>query len=658
MSSTGTAKIKMTIRKKVILCIVALLFTVSAGIGVITYFQARQSMTEAIEKSLAMASGQSATIIKGKIDAYKLAIEGVAGRSAVRSMDWAQQEKILVEETRRLKFMGMGIIMPDGKARYPGGKTADLKDRAYFKAALGGETNYSDIIISRVTHSPVMMLATPIRSIDGRILAVLLARLDGDWLSQVTDGVKFGSQGYSYIVNHKGVIVAHPDRDIVMARKNYIDEAKTDKTLESLSHNLETMLRTTAGFNEYQFQGTVWAAGFSPITGTHWIVSVVTEKKELFQGIYRARNRILACSVVFLIVGVAVALLISKSIVGPLRQCVDITQVIVQGDYTRNVPEKICRRSDEIGTLGTAYAEMIVYFRDLVAKLTDSANVVAASSSELAEVASQIAENSKNTAELSNETVESTEHVSGKVSHVSDTMGRISESIDAILTSSHQMYDTIQDIAGHVSSGNTMTRNAVAQADSVSGQVHQLGDAAKDISKVTETIADISEQTNLLALNATIEAARAGEAGKGFAVVANEIKELARQTAEATEQISHKLAGVTSNTADAVKAIEGIVSTINEINEMTEAVASAIEEQSAATRDVSSNIDQVAEASTGMRDEIAQVAGAMEDVLDNSGRVRVNSGQTMDGSRKLRVKVRELSGLADNLKQMMSGFKI
>ncbi len=656
--TTKTTNIRLTIRKKLTICIVALLFIVSAGIGSIAYFQARQSLTKVLEKSLSLASGQSAGIIKEKIDSYKLAMEGVARRLAIRSMDWEQQENALTEEARRLKFMGMGIIMPDGKARYPGGKTADLKDRDYFKAALEGNTNYSDIIISRVTNSPVMMLATPIRADDGRVLAVLLARLDGDWLSQVTDSVKYGSQGYSYIVNSQGVIVAHPDRETVMKKTNYIEEGKTDKAMESMARNLETMLREKTGFTEYEFQGTRWTEGFAPIEGTHWVIAVVTEEKELFQGVERIRNKILICSAVFLILGIAVALLISKSLAAPLRQCVDISQAIVQGDYTHNVPETICRRPDEIGDLGNAYAKMIVYFRDLVTKLTDSANVVATSSYDLAEVSSRIAQNSKHTAELSGETVESTENVNGKISRVSGSMGEISESIDSILTSSQQMYTTIQEIAGHVSSGNAMTRNAVKQADSVSGQVHQLGSAAQDISKVTETIADISEQTNLLALNATIEAARAGEAGKGFAVVANEIKVLARQTAEATEQISGKLAGVTANTTDAVKAIEGIVKAINDIHEMTEAVAAAIEEQSETTRDVSRNINQVAEASTQIKQDISQVSGAMEEVLGNSGRVRADSGQIMDGSRILRTKAQELSGLADNLKKMMSQFKI
>lgn len=57
---------------------------------------------------------------------------------------------------------------------------------------------------------------------------------------------------------------------------------------------------------------------------------------------------------------------------------------------------------------------------------------------------------------------------------------------------------------------------------------------------------------------------RAGEAGKGFAVVANEVKELAKETAKATEDISHKIETIQSDTSGAVEAIRQISDAISE----------------------------------------------------------------------------------------------
>jgi uncharacterized protein YukE len=61
---------------------------------------------------------------------------------------------------------------------------------------------------------------------------------------------------------------------------------------------------------------------------------------------------------------------------------------------------------------------------------------------------------------------------------------------------------------------------------------------------------------HLLALNATIEAAWAGEAGPSFAVVASEVKALAEQTAKATGEISHQIAGIQTATQVSVAAIK------------------------------------------------------------------------------------------------------
>ena len=115
--------------------------------------------------------------------------------------------------------------------------------------------------------------------------------------------------------------------------------------------------------------------------------------------------------------------------------------------------------------------------------------------------------------------------------------------------------------ADNAQQANTLAGDAKKAANNGSEAMNRMAGAIEDIkkssdetAKIIKVIDEIAFQTNLLALNAAVEAARAGEAGKGFAVVANEVKELAKETAQATEDISLRIQAIQTDTRSAVAA--------------------------------------------------------------------------------------------------------
>ena len=197
---------KLTIRTKLIGGMLLLVSLVCCGLGYIAFDRAKHATFTQAEENIVAVAKYGGQLAKNRLDYHVAVLQGIANRDVIRSMEWSRQRPALENEIARMKYLGMGIVEPDGLARYSDESTADLSDRDYFKQALAGRTTFSNVIISRVTNTPVIMAATPITDHASNVQAVLVARLDANLLSDITDGIKYGQNGYSYIVDDNGAV--------------------------------------------------------------------------------------------------------------------------------------------------------------------------------------------------------------------------------------------------------------------------------------------------------------------------------------------------------------------------------------------------------------------------------------------------------------------
>jgi len=338
-----------------------------------------------------------------------------------------------------------------------------------------------------------------------------------------------------------------------------------------------------------------------------------------------------------LLLGVVVSTLIVTSVSRALLRMLAVMHEIANKNLS--IGDVEITSEDEIGKAGVALNLMKSSLHSVIQSIADTAHHVATASEELSATSQQISANSEET--------------SAQANTVSQAAQQVSQNLQGVSAGGEEMTATIQSIASNAHEAATIASKAVQTAQAANATIGKLGESSSEIGEVIKVITSIAQQTKLLALNATIEAARAGEAGKGFAVVANEVKELARQTAKATEDISHKIVAIQTDTNGAVDAIGTISTVIHQINDISGTIATAVEEQSATTNEMTRNVADAAKGSGDITQNISGVASAAQGTSSSAQESQKAATDLADMAAQLRSLVEQFkissdhSGVAD-----------
>ncbi|WP_347557859.1 methyl-accepting chemotaxis protein [Robbsia sp. KACC 23696] len=301
-------------------------------------------------------------------------------------------------------------------------------------------------------------------------------------------------------------------------------------------------------------------------------------------------HKTLMVTVVLIVLAVSIsviaALVITRSIVLPIRRSLKVAETVAQGDLTSEIVDE---GKDETGQLLRALRHMNERLADLVGRVRNGSESIATASAQIA----------AGNADLSQRTEEQ------------------AASLQETAASMEELTAAVKQNTENAQQGNILAANAAQVASRGGVVVGRVVDTMKEISESSQKVAEIitviegiAFQTNILALNAAVEAARAGEGGRGFAVVAGEVRTLAQRSASAAKEINTLIGKSVQTVSSGSKLAEEAGHTMNDVVQSVKSVTDLVSSISAASSEQQTGIEQVNIAVSQM-DQVTQQNAAL-----------------------------------------------
>ena len=652
------ANLNIGLKRKLLL---PLLLTVLAGMIVVvatSYYKIKASIQELAISQLEGITASTSSSISEYIATNKRlnltwsqnnfvreALEGEEGKAAKAT------ERLKTLITQFPAFDNIFItdatgLMVSASTEESIGKVS-ISDRDYFKEILStGKQVLSDEVISKSTGEPIFVVASPVKK-DGEIIGVIGTSVQLKSMAEkITDPVKVGKSGYAFALNRLGENIAYPDKSQI-----FKINAKSFPTIQAIMDKKN-------GYLFHTFKGVEKIYVFKEEKEKGWISVVTAPSEEVFEAASKIRNSMTLFSFITLMsLWFIIRTQTERIVMKPLKKLNERMKDIATGeaDLTMRISDL---SNDEVGELGRMFNIFVEKLHSLISEMADKSNGLARSAGSLAEISTSMSSQSALMKEKTIRTTENSREMNTNMQAVAAAMEQSAANTGMIAAAAEEMNATITEIARNAGKARTISDEAETKAEKVTGIVMNLEKSAMDIGKVTEVIAEISDQTNLLALNATIEAARAGEAGKGFAVVANEIKELARQTADATGEITQKIKAIQGATSQASGEMNEITKVIVDVNSIVSGIAAAVEEQSATTKEIASNVAEVAKGidETSQKSAVASdISSGIADLMKEMTHETENMAESSNEVSNSSVGFSEVAGA---LRAVVKAFKI
>jgi signal transduction histidine kinase len=245
-----------------------------------------------------------------------------------------------------------GRVLVEAGAPEPSGGRREAGWQKFFQKACRlkpEQQAFSQVLPSPDGKGYTVFAAKPVFTGWRELAGVVEIDISFDKIGQVVRQIHLGQAGYSFLIDHTGRTLIHPQY------KPYEFDAYEDSepSLRQLAH---MMTAGVTGWENYTFQGDENVAAFAPIPIMNWGLAVNTPIEEFGREAHAIRNRVIQMVIITLLITVFGVSILSYNFLRPVRRLVAATNRLAGGDLKQEIP---VQSRDELGELTISFNRMV-----------------------------------------------------------------------------------------------------------------------------------------------------------------------------------------------------------------------------------------------------------------------------------------------------------